>query len=152
MRATVSASVARVGLFLGIALLTSCAISRSPIAPRPVKLYQNWQLQPGNTVAGYRITSGLGDISIDLKGKAIHAPFDGQVQPSGECVLFSSAEIPAYLFRFCGVQRPQLGEVRSGDAIGVAESLQFAALRKQPNGTWAFVEPSQSVLERVLTQ
>ncbi len=58
--------------------------------------------------------------------------------------------MPAYLFRLCGLSDPRLGEVNQGDALGTARQLEFAALRKQPNGTWAIVEPAKAILERTL--
>ncbi|MDX2099398.1 MAG: hypothetical protein SFW36_16590 [Leptolyngbyaceae cyanobacterium bins.59] len=139
---------------LGIALLLGgCLNQQVDIPPRAIKFYQNWQLQPGNVVAGYPVVSGLGDISIQLKGKPVYAPFRGRVEPhTSACVVFSSPEVPAYLFRLCGLNRPHLGDLEAGDKIGSGEMLQFAALRKQPNGTWAFVEPSQSILEQLLRQ
>ncbi|WP_253188329.1 hypothetical protein [Leptolyngbya sp. 'hensonii'] len=118
-----------------------------------MKLFQNWQLQPGDEIAGYPIVSSLGDISIQLRGKPVYAPFQGRIEPfTSHCVVFSSPEVPAYLFRLCGLNRPRLGTVKAGEKIGSGPALQFAALRKQPNGTWAFVEPSQSILEKVLTR
>ena len=103
-----------IGLLL---LLTGC--TATAIEPRQIQIQQAWQLQPGDTVGGRRISAGLGDVSIELKGGWVYAPFDGQVQPyEGECVMFSSPQIPAYLVRLCGLSRPQLGEVKQGDAIG----------------------------------
>jgi hypothetical protein len=114
---------------------------------------QTWSLQPGQQIAGYQIRGGLGDVSIDMDGRDVHAPFDGQVQPhQDQCVVFSSAEVPAYLLRMCGLQSPQLGDVQQGDVIGTAELLNFAALRRQPDGTWALIEPSTSLIERSLAQ
>ena len=66
------------------------------------------------------------------------------------CVFFSTAEIPAYKFRFCGLNAPQLGNLRQGDPIGKGDTMQFAALRKQPDGKWAIVEPAKNILERTL--
>jgi hypothetical protein len=81
----------------------------------------------------------------------VYAPFAGKVEPHREdCVVFSSPEVPAYLLRLCGVRRPKLGQVQQGEAIASAEFLQFAALRRQPDGKWAMVEPSTDVLERTL--
>jgi hypothetical protein len=58
--------------------------------------------------------------------------------------------VPAYLFRLCGLNKPHLGAVSQGDVIGSGKLLLFAALRKQPNGTWAIVEPAKGILERTL--
>jgi hypothetical protein len=100
------------------------------------------------------VAGSLGDISIQLDGAKVYAPFDGLVQPNnvGECVIFSSPDVPAYLFRLCGMSRPRLGEIKQGRAIGSANYLQFAALRRQPDGKWAMVEPASDILQRTLTQ
>jgi hypothetical protein len=118
----------------------------------PVQLYQQWQLQPGDEVAGYLVTSGLGDIAVDLKGAIVRAPFAGEVKLSEqpECVFFQTPEVPAYLFRLCGLQQPQIGWVPQGEAIASADLLAIAVLRKQPSGDWAMVEPSIQVIEQWL--
>lgn len=119
---------------------------------RKVEIQQSWQLKRGDAVAAYRVAAGLGDISIELKGGQVYAPFEGRVQPNvTDCVIFSSPELPAYLFRLCGLKQPRLGAVKSGDAIGSGDYLHFATLRKLPEGTWTIVEPSRSILERILT-
>lgn len=140
------------GLLLGLG-----ACSRSPeVAPRSIPVHQDWALQPGTTVGGYRVAGSLGDVSIELKGNPIRAPFDGQVQPTQQppadqdCIAFTSPEVPAYLFRLCGVQRPRLGNVSAGEVIGKGQILQFAAMRRQPDGTWAMVEPAVDILERTV--
>jgi hypothetical protein len=116
-----------------------------------LKVEQTWELEAGQRVADYLITGGLGDVSIALKGGAVYAPFNGEVRPlKNGCVVFSSSEVPAYLFRFCGVDRPLLGKVNMGNTIASADYLQFATLRKQPDGDWAIVEPSREILEQVL--
>ncbi|WP_346291899.1 hypothetical protein [Sphaerothrix gracilis] len=131
--------------------LTSCQL-KATVTPRSVPVQQTWELQLGDRVAGYVISASLGDISIELNGGKIYAPFAGEVEPTDKasCIVFSSAEVPAYLFRFCGIRRPRLGTVRQGDSIGSGRYLHFATLRRQPDGTWAIVEPSSSVLERTL--
>lgn len=135
-----------------VGLLSSCTtFSGQPVQPLSIEIQQNWQLQPGQTVAGYPILGGVGDISIELNNGTVYAPFDGAVQPNGEiCVAFSSPEVPAYLLRMCGLQHPKLGEVREGQPIGKADTVQIAALRRLPDGKWAMVEPSSRVLERAL--
>lgn len=146
----------RLGVAIAILVLLRQGCSRqqaTKLAPKKIQLAQTWELQPGSAIAGYPVAGGLGDISIVLAGKSVFAPFTGSVQPyQGNCVLFASDEVPAYLFRLCGLKQPQLGDVRQGTVIGSGTYLQFAALRKQPNGTWAFVEPSRSILERTLKQ
>lgn len=132
-------------------LLTSCQLNTQSPAPISVQLYQRWELQPGDTIAGYTVTGGLGDTSIALNGNPVYAPFNGQTQrDERQCVFFSSPDVPAYLFRFCGLENPRLGTVNQGEPLGKAAIVQFATLRKQPNGTWAIVEPSKRILERTL--
>jgi len=136
-----------------MALLGGCDRFGHHEPVRPLQIQQTWELQPGSSIAGYRVAGSLGDISIELKGAKIYAPFDGRIQPNDipTCVIFSTPEIPAYLFRLCGVNRPRLGEVKQGQAIATADDLQFAALRRQPDGKWALVEPSSDILKRTLT-
>lgn len=144
---TLRFAVSAIGL-----LLVGCTAT-AKVEPRNVQIQQAWQLQPGDTVGGHRISAGLGDLSIELKGDWVYAPFDGQVQPTegkGECVMFSSPQIPAYLVRLCGLSRPQLGDVKQGEAIGSAQNLVFATLRRLPDGKWAMVEPSNQLIEQTL--
>ena len=120
---------------------------------RHVVIEQSWELAPGDSIEGFAIAAGLGDISIHMRGQSVHAPFQGDVElaASGEqCIFFSSPEVPAYLFRYCGLKRPQLGSIRAGQSMGNANFLHFATLRRQPEGTWVIVEPSTNVLERSL--
>ncbi|OUC16726.1 MAG: hypothetical protein B0A82_00430 [Alkalinema sp. CACIAM 70d] len=134
-----------------ICCLSGCSTSQPSPPLAEIKLYQNWELQAGDRVAGYEVTGGLGDISIALQGRSIYAPFNGDTQlDQRRCLYFDSPEVPSYKFRFCGIQSPKLGKVHQGETIGSGETLQFAALRKQPNGTWAIVEPSKTILEKTL--
>jgi hypothetical protein len=144
-------------MVVGVTLLVltaGCNALQSNESVRVVQIQQAWELQPGDTIAGHPVAGSLGDISIQLDGAKVYAPFDGLVQPNnvGECVIFSSPDVPAYLFRLCGMSRPQLGEIKQGQAIGSANYLQFAALRRQPDGKWAMVEPASDILQRTLTQ
>ena len=128
-----------------------CAKPPSEEAPLKIKLYQNWELQPGDTIADRKVLGGLGDIAVALDGNYVYAPFDGRTQfDNHRCLIFSSPDVPAYLFRLCGLNKPHLGAVSQGDVIGSGKLLLFAALRKQPNGTWAIVEPAKGILERTL--
>ncbi|MDX2215394.1 MAG: hypothetical protein SFY66_19175 [Oculatellaceae cyanobacterium bins.114] len=140
-------------LVLAPLLLTGC--KASPTEPEmTIQLEQQWVLQPGDQVAGRRIQGGLGDISVELAGQPVYAPYDGRVRPvsgNADCVFYSSPELPAYLFRWCGVTQPKLGSVQQGDSVAIANTLEFATLRKQPSGRWAMVEPSIQILERTLT-
>lgn len=137
---------------LGLLLITGCTAT-ADVEPRILQIQQSWQLQPGDSIGGHRVSAGLGDVSIELQGGWVYAPFDGQVQPAegkANCVIFSSPQIPAYLVRWCGVSRPQLGDVQQGDAIGSAQNLGFATLRRLPGGKWAMVEPSNQLIEQTL--
>ncbi|MEO1300055.1 MAG: hypothetical protein AAFW75_30655 [Cyanobacteria bacterium J06636_16] len=142
-----------VSMVLGISSsLTGCR-SQAIANPRRIAIEQTWELAPGDAIEGFSVAAGLGDISIHMRGKSVHAPFQGDVELSatGEnCIFFSSPEVPAYLFRYCGLRRPQLGTVGAGQSIGHANFLHFATLRRQPEGTWVIVEPSKNVLERSL--
>lgn len=133
-------------------LITACSDSPTPQPTLDIRLHQNWELQPGDTIANRRVLGGLGDIAIQLDGNPVYAPFDGTTQlDNRRCVIFSSPNVPAYLFRLCGLSNPRLGRLKQREVIGSGELLQFAALRKQPNGTWAIVEPARSILERTLS-
>ncbi len=124
----------------------------NPAPTRSLNIQQSWELNPGDKIGERTVTGSLGDVSIDLGGARLYAPFSGKVEPAPEdhCVIYSTAEIPAYLFRFCGLRRPRFGPIRSGQAIGAGAYLQFATLRRQPDGTWIIVEPSTGVLERAI--
>jgi hypothetical protein len=140
-------------LVVVVVLLTTLGCTPEPAAEPPidVKLYQTWELQPGDAVAGYSVTGGLGDISIALQGDTVYAPYDGRVQPHKPgCVMFSSADVPNYLLRLCGLKKPKFGARRAGEAIGTADALEFALLNKRPDGLWALVEPSKQILEQML--
>ncbi|MEL6223116.1 MAG: hypothetical protein AAFR31_10805 [Cyanobacteria bacterium J06627_8] len=144
---------ALIGMSTLVVCLAGCSQPSEMIAPRTLEIQQQWDLQPGSLVGGRRISGGLGDISVDLGGGNIHAPFDGKVQPhEHQCLIYSTPEVPAYVFRFCDLDKVALGDVREGDVIGKGNIMQFAALRKQPSGQWAMVEPSTSMLERILAR
>jgi hypothetical protein len=134
-------------------ILAGCSTVAEEVPPRHLEMQQQWVLPPGSVVSGRRIMGGLGDISVELGGNAIHAPYDGKVEPHDhDCYIYSSPEIPAYLFRLCGLDQTNLGDIRRGQVIGRGAVLQFSALRKQPSGQWAMVEPSVSMLESILAQ
>lgn len=144
----------KLGFWVALVGLITAGCWPTPRSSEPVRIIQveqTWQLQPGDAIGDYRIAAGLGDISIELAGGKVYAPFEGRVQPNvPDCVLFSSPEVPAYLFRLCGLRQPRLGPVKQGQTIGSGQYLHFAALRKLPEGTWTIVEPSRSILERLL--
>ena len=136
-----------------VVLLFVASCTPKPVAEAPidVQIYQNWELQPGDVVAGYSVMGGLGDISIALNGNTVYAPYDGRVQPNKlGCVIFSSTEVPNYLLRLCGVKHPNFGPRKAGEAIGTADALQFALLTKRPDNRWALIEPSKKILEQML--
>ena len=148
----INPSYCRVVTICGLLFLSACQTS-PPVEPRNLNIQQNWALKPGEFVAGYRISGGLGDISIEVDGSTLFAPFSGVLQPhQTDCAIFSSPEVPAYLLRMCGIQKPQLGPIQSGTRIGTGDTVHFAALRKQPTGQWAIVEPASDILERILSQ
>lgn len=146
----IGSGFAKAGLIL--LLMSSCSTSPQgqKVIPEP-KLYQSWQLKPGDDIAGVKVIGGLGDISIALNGQSVYAPSDGDayIDKRG-CVYFAGADTPAYLFRLCGLERPRLGTLRAGEAIATGNIVQFATLLKQPDESWALVEPDKSLLQRTL--
>ncbi|MBW4459328.1 MAG: hypothetical protein KME47_03685 [Nodosilinea sp. WJT8-NPBG4] len=127
----------------------------TPTVPRQIVLKQAWEIESGDRVAGQLVTGSLGDISIRLQGARLRAPFTGQVELAAKgfnCIYFSSPEVPAYLFRYCGVSHPHVGPIEAGDVMGRGRYIHFATLRRQPDGSWAMVEPSDRVLERSLNR
>ncbi len=134
-----------------LTLLAACQSGSPP--PRSITIQQTWDLQVGNQVGDYRISSGLGDITLELGGDPVQMPFDGKVQPMDEhCIALTSPEVPAYLFRLCGINRPSLGQHSQGHTIGRTQQLVFAAFRKEPDGTWALIEPATDLITQFLTE
>lgn len=119
---------------------------------RNITLQQQWSLNPGDEIAGNLVAGSLGDISLYLENRAIKAPFDGDLERSAvdECTLYSTPEIPAYLFRLCGLEKVAYGSIKEGKTIGRGDYMSFATLRRQPDGTWIIVEPARGVLEKAL--
>ncbi|WP_199312033.1 hypothetical protein [Phormidium tenue] len=144
------------GLGLGMLLLGLGGCDRlTPTVPRQIVLKQTWEIESGDRVAGQLVTGSLGDISIRLEGARLRAPFTGQVELAAQgfnCIYFSTPEVPAYLFRYCGVSHPHLGPIEAGTVMGRGRYIHFATLRRQPDGSWAMVEPSDRVLERSLNR
>ncbi|OKH46906.1 hypothetical protein [Phormidium tenue] len=143
------------GITLALVLLsTACSGSGPGPGPRNVTLHQKWALQPGDRLAGYSVQSGLGDISVNVQGNRVFMPFDGQVQPAegnaDQCVILSSPDVPAYLFRLCGLRQVKLGDLSQGEPIGSGNTVAFATLRRQADGTWAMVEPAKELLAQFL--
>jgi hypothetical protein len=138
-----------------ISSLTACQIIKiqpsPPSKPMSIQIYQKWELQRGDRVNNQTVVSALGDLAIDMAGKSVYAPMSGEAKLDRTgCVLFAGTELPAYLFRFCGINTPKLGTLRKGQPIGAANLLVFATFQKQQNGTWAFVEPSKAMVEQTL--
>ena len=132
-----------------LALLASCQTE----PPRAITIQQTWELQVGNQVGNYRISSGLGDITLELEGNPVRMPFDGRVQSMDEhCIALTSPEVPAYLFRLCGIRRPKLGQQLQGHTVGQAQQLVFATFRKEPDGTWTLIEPATDLIAQFLTE
>lgn len=132
---------------LGLSL-SSCDITS---VPRTLNLHQSWALSIGAEISGYSISSGLGDITLDMGGDMIYMPFNGTVEPTDTgCVIVSSTDIPAYLFRLCGLTQIRLGARQQDQPMGRAQRLVFAMLRREPDGTWAVVEPSPKFIERLV--
>ncbi len=142
---------------LMVGLLMSLGGCRHPEPPpaRHIVLEQSWELESGDRVAGLWVTGSLGDVSVALNGGRLRAPFSGRVELAAKgyrCIYFSTPDVPAYLFRFCGVTQPQVGSVQAGQVIGRGRHIHFATLRRQPDGAWAIVEPSDHVLKQSLNQ
>ncbi len=142
------------GPLLGAVLISSTGCQQAPAGPaRKIVLQQSWELNSGDFVSGHLITGGLGDLTVNLNHGSLRAPFAGKVELAAEgplCIYFSTPDIPAYLFRYCGVKNPKLGPLSPGEVMGGGQHIHFATLRRQPDGTWAIVEPSNQVLEKTL--
>ena len=138
-------------LFITMLLLSSCA-AKSTLKPRAITLQQQWTLNPGDEIAGNPVTGSLGDISLHLGGQKLYATFDEtlEMREQSACTLYSTPEIPAYLFRLCGLSKVNYGEIKASKSMGKGEYLSFATLRRQPDGTWIIVEPARDVLEKAL--
>lgn len=136
---------------MNILLLSGCGVKAIP-EPRSIILQQQWSLNPGDEVAGNLVAGSLGDISLYLEKRQVKAPFDGDLELSAvdQCALYSTPEIPAYLFRLCGLEKVAYGSIKAGKPIGKGDYLSFATLRRQPDGTWIIVEPARGVLEKAL--
>ncbi len=149
--ASIKCFAKRLLMLSGIFLIGGCSAKSVP-SQRAITLQQQWTLNPGDEIAGTPVTGSLGDISLHLNGKKIHAPFKGEVEASEQegCVLYSTPEIPAYLFRLCGLAQVNYGAMKARQPIGKGQYLSFATLRRQPDGTWVIVEPAKDVLEKAL--
>ncbi len=123
-----------------------------------INIAQDWQLHPGDTIAGYKVAGGIGDIAIELQsgswpmgGATVHAPFNGRVRiDQRQCLYYTAPAIPDQMLRLCGLSSPHLGPIAAPQAIGQGRSLQLATLRKQSTGKWAIVEPDKTLIEKLL--
>ena len=116
-----------------------------------VEIEQAWALEPGDRLGNYRVSSGLGDVVIELAGAPLYMPMAGEIQPiSPTCSLFASPELPAYRLRLCGLKRTKSGPLSQGAVLGRGDRVALALLRRQPQGTWVMVEPATNMLEQFL--
>lgn len=147
-------AIARLFFIAFFGLLSGCASQAEPQV-RAITLKQQWVLNPGDEISGSLVSGSLGDISLTLnKGVRVKAPFDGLMEPTElkGCDFYSTPEIPAYLFRMCGLKQVPYGEVKAGRVLGKGSHMSFATLRKQPDGTWIIVEPARGVLEKAIAR
>lgn len=139
-------------LLLAILLGSETYENHSPTHFTSVEIEQAWALEPGDLLGHYSISSGLGDVVIELGGAPLYMPMAGEIQPlNPRCSLFSSPELPAYRLRLCGLSQVKSGLLREGVVFGRGDRVALALLRRQPQGTWAMVEPATSILEQFLT-
>jgi hypothetical protein len=169
-----SSNFSRKRLLAGVVVLLSVGVILEPPIgnalrnrdPNPapdqtitINISQDWQLHPGDTIAGHHVAGGLGDISIELKsggrlnlgGTAVYAPFAGKVRiDQRQCLYYSAAAMPNQMLRLCGLRSRRLGSVAAAQPIGHGTTLQLATLRQQPNRKWAIVEPDKTLIEKLL--
>lgn len=143
------------------------ATVRSPRSVREIELQNTWEVKAGDSIEGYFIASGLGDISLAMKGKVI-APIDGHLEEkfvlisdgrlirgTSDCVIFSSPQLPAYLIKLCGLASRNLERVERGKAIGKTNGyLHISLLSYRPNqengAIWVYVPPSPQLIESLV--
>lgn len=117
---------------------------------------QQWDLNPGETIAGFRVSGGLGDVAIETpKIKLSYAGVVVKSEISQSCYHFATPQVPGYVTRLCGVHDPMGQPHRDawpGETWNTTETLNIALLREQPNGSWAIVEPSQDWLSLFLSE
>lgn len=109
-------------------------------------------LQRGAHIEGGELLAGLGFIALKPDSKKVYAPFNGKTT-AGEagCVNFSTADIPNYKFRLCGIDRPKIQKVQKGDLIGSSDLLLLCTLLTvDSQHTWRIVEPSSVVIQGLL--
>ncbi len=118
---------------------------------RQLQLYQNWTVKVGDQFSGVPVIAVLGQVTLKLGGKSAVAPFDGTASLSSNgCTRFDALDVPGYAIQFCGLENPRAGLVNQGAPLGSANFLSVGVLRRQKNGTYAFIEPASSVLDKVV--
>lgn len=143
--------------------------AKDPLAIKQIELKKVWEIQAGQSIAGHRVVSSLGDVSLEFKG-AIAAPAMGVVERNfvlvsdrtlirtpPDCIIFSSPQMPAYLLKLCGLKQYHLGTVNQGFPIGKTSGyLQMSLLsfRKDENqvSQWIYVSPSPKLIEKLLRE
>ena len=143
------------------------ATARSPHSVREIELQNTWGVKAGDSIEGYFIASGLGDISLAMKGKVI-APIDGNVEENfvlisdgslirgpSDCIIFSSPQLPAYLIKLCGLASRNLEQVEGGKPIGKTNGyLHISLFSYRPNqesgAIWVYVPPSPQLIESLV--
>ena len=139
-------------------------VAYPPARQKEVELKKSWDLQAGSAIGdGYRIASGLGDLSIEMDGE-VYAPASGVAYgryatiSQGElthsdsaCLLFESPQFPGYLLQLCGLEKRRLGAVEQAERLGrVKGYLHLSLLRR--DGAWVFVPPSEELLSQLLRE
>lgn len=143
--------------------------SKDPQVIKQIELKKAWEIQAGELIAGQRVVSGLGDISLEFKG-AIAAPAMGVVERNfvlvsertlirtpPDCVIFSSPQMPAYLLKLCGLKQRQLGMVHQGFPLGKTNGylhMSLLSFRKDEDqvSKWIYVSPSSKLIEKLLRE
>jgi hypothetical protein len=135
--------------------------------PPEIVVQRSWNVQQGDTIAGYAVVASLGDLSVKMRGP-VQAPEGGQVSNqvtwvaetstdslAKDCVVYASPQFPTYLSQLCGVQQAKHGQVKEGQTIAqIHGMLHFSLLTRRPNAEqtseWHYVAPSPGFLEAFL--
>lgn len=125
-------------------------------------------IESGEVIAGQRVIGGLGDISLKFNG-SVKAPVTGVVDSefvlvtednlidsTRDCIIFSSAQMPAYLLKICGLTGRNLGAVDRGSPIGETGGklhISLLSFRQVDNQTkkWIYVSPSKTLIEKLVS-
>ncbi|MDY6936283.1 MAG: hypothetical protein SWY16_01345 [Cyanobacteriota bacterium] len=143
--------------------------SRGPRSVREIELQNTWGVKAGESIDRYLVASGLGDISLAMKGKVL-APLDGNIEHkfvlisdgslirgTSDCVIFSSPQMPAYLIKLCGLASRNFNRIESGKPIGETNGyLHISLFSYRPNpengATWVYVPPSPQLIQNLVAQ